>query len=637
MPFARWTVATALRRLGLGLLAGAVVQSAAFAQDTTRTRRDSVAARLPVPSRADSVLLDGLRKRDSLLASKPVPRRDTLVAPIARAELPRSNDAVTEYRWTRDSLYTTGAITITDLLARVPGLSDFRVGWIASPVAAGYLGDLRRVRFFLDAVELPPLDPKAGSVLDLSWIQLWTLEEVSVERGATELRVHMRSWRTDRTTPVSRVDVGTGDAQTNLFRGFFGRRYARGEVLQVGGQQFSTTPPRLGGSSDQLSLMARLGIARRGWSVDGYAQRATAHRGVTRRVSNLLALAEEPDSIPEQDAKRTDAYLRAALGDPDRGPWLQALASAITHQYTGRITEVRDSLADTLGAERDSLARHTQFVVTGGWSLRALRLSAANRTMRHRGATFNVPSARAELALPWVSATAFVEGKGLDSTARAEVGGRFTPLSFVAIAGTAGQLVDDRQGGEGGLYARVEGAVRLGGLWLGAGALRRPAALLVPPTIFSADSLADPLARRVEPAANGLFAHVRGRLVGPLQVDLLGVQWDSAGAYRPQFQTRSELFVATTLPRRFPNNTFGLRASVLHEYRSAAPVPNGGEAGERRAIGSRVWSGLLEIRVVNAYVSYQYRNLFGEIYEQVPGFLMPRQTQFYGVRWSFFN
>lgn len=631
----RRTVGPLLRRVGLGLLAGAVVQSAALAQDTTRTRRDSVQLRIPVPSRADSVLRDSLRKRDSLLAARPAVPRDTVKAPVARAELPPSHDALVEYRWTRDSLYATGAITLPDLLVRVPGLTDFRAGYVASPVVAGYLGDLRRVRFFLDAVELPPVDPKAGTVLDLSWIQLWTLEEVRVERGATELRVHMRSWRVDRTTPASRVDVATGDQQTNLFRGYFGRRYAHGEVLQVGGQQFSTTPPRLGASSDQLSLMGRLGIARRGWSADGYVQRTTAHRGVTRRVSDLLRLIEEPDSIPELDATRTDAYLRAAVGDPEAGPWAQALAAAVAHEYTGRVTEVRDTLSDTLGVARDSVRRHTQFVVTGGWTLGLLRLSAANRTMRHRDATFNVPSARAELTLPWVSAGAFVEGKGLDSTARAEVAGRLQPLSFVSVAATVGQLVDDREGGEGGMYARLEGAVRLGGLRIGAGALRRPPALLAAPTIFSVDSLSDSLARRVEPAATGLFAQLRGRLVGPIQLDLLGVRWDSAGYYRPRFQARSEVFVATTLPRRFPSGNFGLRVSVAHDYRSDVLVPHG--TGSRRAAGYRTWTGLLEIRIVDAVISYQYRNLFGEIHEQVPGYLMPRQTQFYGVRWTFFN
>jgi hypothetical protein len=36
-------------------------------------------------------------------------------------------------------------------------------------------------------------------------------------------------------------------------------------------------------------------------------------------------------------------------------------------------------------------------------------------------------------------------------------------------------------------------------------------------------------------------------------------------------------------------------------------------------------------------VSYQFRNVLQERYAEVPGFIMPRQTQFYGVRWDFWN
>jgi hypothetical protein len=46
----------------------------------------------------------------------------------------------------------------------------------------------------------------------------------------------------------------------------------------------------------------------------------------------------------------------------------------------------------------------------------------------------------------------------------------------------------------------------------------------------------------------------------------------------------------------------------------------------------------LEIRVQTAVVSYQFRNVLQERrYRLIPGFVMPRQTQLYGVRWDFWN
>ena len=42
-------------------------------------------------------------------------------------------------------------------------------------------------------------------------------------------------------------------------------------------------------------------------------------------------------------------------------------------------------------------------------------------------------------------------------------------------------------------------------------------------------------------------------------------------------------------------------------------------------------------RIVSAVLSYQFRNIRGDPYQLVPGYLMPRLNQFYGVRWEFWN
>jgi hypothetical protein len=633
---------------GLGLLVGAVFASEAGGQQQPpRPRADSArrtdSLRVAVPARPaipDSILRDSVRVRDSLRAANPPrPARDSIQAPIARAEAPPLFDVAGDYRWTRDSLYTTGALTLVELLERVPGLTAFRAGWLAAPVVASYLGDLARVRVFYDGVELPPIDPRAGSVRDLSWIQLWPLEEVRVERGASEVRVHLRTWRVDRLTPASRVDVATGDQNTNLFRGYFGRRYGHGEVLQVGGQQFSTTPSRLGASSDQLSLLARVGIARRGWGVDGFVVRTSARRGLIRRIPEFtdFGVSNPDDSIRTLDATRTDAYLRAGVGDPEQGPWVQALAASISHQYTGVLTKPDPGdTTQSVGDPSDTTATHVQYVLTGGWTRGPLRLSAANRTTVFRGDATHVPSVRASLEGRWGAASLFADGRGLDSTSRIEAAARTSPLSFVALAGAVGTLRDDREGGTDGLYGRAEGAVRLGALWLGGGLLRRAEGALAAPSIFG-DTLREPSSRRAGESANGTFAFVRGRVYKALQADLMGIRWsDTSAYYRPRFQARSELFIATTLPRRFPSGNFGLRVALLHEYRSGVRFPNGAEE-DRVSVGSRALSGLIEIRIVDATIQYQYRNLLAADYEQVPGFLMPRQTQYYGVRWNFWN
>ena len=130
---------------------------------------------------------------------------------------------------------------------------------------------------------------------------------------------------------------------------------------------------------------------------------------------------------------------------------------------------------------------------------------------------------------------------------------------------------------------------------------------------------------------------LRGRLFKGVNVDAWAVAWgDSAGLYRPKYQTRSELYLRTSLLDRFPRRDFDLFASLTHEYRSNTKLQVTPDSS-RTAPGFRTLAFKLEIRVLSAVVSYQFRNLLQERYAEVPGFSLPRQTQIYGVRWEFWN
>ncbi|HZI42319.1 MAG TPA: hypothetical protein VFD67_11465, partial [Gemmatimonadaceae bacterium] len=268
--------------VGLGLAAGAILHRTAWAQadtvrakrDTGRVRLDSTAIRIPARQTADSVLRDSLAKRDSLHAkAKPL---DTLKAPYARAPMPIPLTIGRLLVYDRAALFASGAVTLQDLLDRIPGITGLRSGWIASPMMSAYMGDVRRVRVFFDGVEYDEVNERTRGLLDLTEVQLWTLEELRIDVGATEVRVYTRTWRVDRTIPYTRTDVSTGDQQTNLYRGFFGRRWGGGEGVQLAAQQYGTTPPgRLSPSSDQLSLLGRIGWAKGKFSIDAFALRTS--------------------------------------------------------------------------------------------------------------------------------------------------------------------------------------------------------------------------------------------------------------------------------------------------------------------------------------------------------------------------
>ena len=627
-----------LRRwVGLGLVAGAVLQGEAAAQDTTRARRDTARVRrdtaqvrVPIPPQGDSIVKrDSTAQRDSAARARLARlAADSLKTPLARAEMPQLVDVARPIqRFDRDSLFATGALTLLDLLERIPGLTGLRAGWLAAPMIGAYLGDVSRVRVFYDGMEIDGLDPRMGGVIDLGSIQIWTAEEVRIERGADEIRVHIRSWRPQRTTPYTRADVGTGDQETNLFRGFFGRRFGHGEALQLSAQQLSTTPARFGVSSSQASLHARIGWARGWWRADATVLRSTPDRGTIRALSRETFR----DSVVAVAATETNAYVRVAYGDPDAGPWAQLIVGAQEYKFGGQPATTTEP--NGLAADADTTRYQPQYVLTGGLTWRGVRVSATDRLRALEGDQYHSPMVRASFASRLFAVAALAETRGVDAHVRAEGTVRFTPLSFLAVGGAlATRVPDNARGIPAATSARAEAAVRVGEVWFGGGLVRRAGTPLTPPSIYS-----ERFVPELEGQATGAFATIRGRLWGPFHADVFGIQWqDGGGFYRPQYQARSEVYLATTLPKRFPSGNFGLLASLIHEYRSRTLFPIAPGAGDL-AGGYRVLSGLVEVRILQAVLTYQYRNLLVADYATVPAYLMPRQSQFYGVRWEFWN
>jgi len=616
-------------------------------------RRDTT-LKVPVPQRADSLLRDTLAKQDSLKARKPVPR-DTIKAALAHSELPALPGIGRRMYWAGDSVFATGAITLADLLDRIEGMSTLHAGWISAPAVGSYMGDVRRVRVFYDGLEMPVLDPRSGGAFDLTSVNLWSAEDVAIEQAPEEVRVYIRSWRVRNTNPFTRTDVATGDQQTNLYRGFFGRRLDNGGAMQFGAQQYGTTPPSAFGlSSDQLGIIGRVGWSNADWSVDGYITRASRHRGT---IFGTVA----GDSISGVESSRFDSYLRIAYADPDVSPlWAQVMAVGSKYDYTGirtvptfGLTTPAESLLAV--AALDTSRYVSQYIASVGTVRGPLRLSATQRLFGANGKTFFVPSVRGSFQTGPLSVSGFLEAKSIDSTSHLDVTGEFAPLPFVSLLGGVGRVTDDRVGDSSfsATYERAQVGLRVKNLWLIGGVLRRDSVALSPPTIFNPTHALCSIAQlKIEPTCNddnlslvtagspsatGITAGIRGQLWRILQTDVSAIRWnDSLGFYRPRYQTRSELFLKTNLLSRFPTGDFGLQASAVHEYRSGVRFPVSG-GGVLEVPGYRTISTKVEIRILSATISWQFRNVLGERYMQVPTFIMPRQTNFYGVRWEFID
>jgi hypothetical protein len=654
-----------LRRAWIGVAAGVVAQLLVAAQearaqqpprDTVRRRDTTVVVPLPPP--ADTIPLDSASEarrrrraaRDSAGRDTAAQRTDTLKAPLARALSPVLTDIGEPFYWDRAALFASGALTLLDLLERVPGLTGFRARWIGDPMFGAYLGDAARVRVFHDGIELDPLDVRAGGLADLSAVQLWMLEDVAVERAAAELRVYLRTWRYARTTPNTRTDVLTGDEDTNIYRGFFARRFHNGAALQIAAQQWSSSNRnirRTAYDADALSLLARVGWARGWWKTDAYLNRSRRYRSDLPLGSIPFGGAE--GELGSLDASETVAYLRAAYSDPDRdGPWAQVVASTqafkenSAHESTGLVP-------DTV----DTAVTRAQYVFTTGLTYRGVRLSVEDRLRRLRHEPLHSFSGRA--SANWRAATfsAFAERARPDTgdeVRRADVMVRVAVLPFLSLGGGVSQVsaaktseltLAGRSGSPQayhGKAARAEVALRLPrSLWLGGGVLARDSATVSSPVAVLKSDTARKLPPRRRDRAYGYFTTIRGPIWKAVGADVMGVMWgDSSRFYRPRFQTRSQLYMQTNWLRRFPSGNFGIYFGATHEYRSDVLFPTS-ETAATRIGGSRVYSTLLELRLLQATLSWQFRNTRGERYQLVPGSDMPRAVSVYGVRWDFFN
>jgi hypothetical protein len=465
---------------------------------------------------------------------------------------------------------------------------------------------------------------------DLNAIPIWTLEELAVERAAEELRVYMRSWRVQKTTPYTRVDVATGDLSTNSYRGFFGRRFGNGMALQIGAQQYSTQDPRVGGDGDLLGLLGRFGWAKKKWSAD-----VTVLRTRRSRTEQLREEEFEGTNLPGLDAARTDAYARVGYGDPDSPLWLQLIAAASRFAETNEKTAVTTPPSPDVpfvGDTVDSTASRAQYIVTGGTKLFGTSISASARLRVFRGLWFLTPQARIGYDRGMLSVTAYAEQQVLDSMFRGDVSVRLTPLPFLAIGGSLGKTNPIDDGTQPGAMAyRGEVGVRIGRLWATGGIMSIDTSLVPAPIVY--DTLYQPVAvgpRRIT------FATLQGPIFKAVGLNVVANKSAAGELYMPEYRIRSEVYASTSWLSKFPEGNFHILASVAHEYRTRVLFPVA-EGDPQSSSQFRSISTLLELRLYDAVISWQYRNVVGEIYSVIPGFQAPRAINFYGVRWDFFN
>lgn len=618
---------------------------------TDTTRRDTTTRAQPParPTPADSIRAkaqaDSIARERILARTDSVLRAiaaDTLRPSLARFETPVSFETTDRLRWNRERLLSSGAVNLADLLDAVPGVVTYRSGWMAGLHAASVAGETQRLRLFVDGVELDPLDARGQGVEDLTDIPIWTLDELVVERTAGEVRVWMRTSTVTKTIPYTRVDIFTGDLNTNAFRGLFARRWRNGLSLQLGGQQIATQTGRTSAFGNTRSTRVRSD-----GSVQGFSGRFGWSRGllsvdlfgnaVTRERDGHTAREGFTDLTSYKGARR-EGYARVGYGDTLRGWWSQAIVQALRTKLDVQDTSTTSTTTttdDSTDVVTDSLASRTQQVVAVGYRAAHWQASFTDRMRLVNGERWHAPALRGSIEWRMLTAGAWIERRGRDSTDRTEAYVRMAPRSWLRLTATHATRSPDDTLRQQSSALRTEASVRWKGLWWGGGVLRDGASSYTNITLIG-----QPAGDINAVPAQAILGSVAGKLYKDLRLDAQVLRWDVAKYNRPRMQVRTELAMVSDWRRKFPKGEFGINARLIYDRRDAAPFlygPATDPENVRVTEAAQVITAMLEIRIQRGTLFYQYRNLTGGQYEQIRGITMPPAVQMYGLRWEFWN
>ncbi len=323
---------------------------------------DSVPPPPPDSLVADSLALDSLGLGPAQVAPDSV-SADTIFynLPEPTGEVPAGWSAGV-WEWGFSDIHASAANSVYELVAEVPGLMVLLGGDYGTPAGLSAFGSGGgAVRVFRDGFELFPL---SGGMPDLARIGLVGIRRVRLERGLGEIRIEMWSKAYDDGRPYSLVEAGTGDLETNVFRGTYADPTALGGSIALGLERSDTRGP--GGQESG--------------SRTGSWVRYQLHRGDAAGVAfDLRKMNSDSDlEIYPESVSRTDWAIRGAA---------RLAEGVVAEAYTGKSTHTVDDIRAAYEREGGSRSQHglrLGLTRSGGWVRGELRLFGGDELPSNR-------------------------------------------------------------------------------------------------------------------------------------------------------------------------------------------------------------------------------------------------------------
>lgn len=576
------------------------------AADTARAPAESATV-LPDTAQPDSLKPDSLRPVLPPFGNRPGP------LPVSRRYVFTPND----WRWS-------GALTLGELLRRVPGVFLARPGWFGQPEVVTYAGQgAGSVEIYWDGFAVAPLGLERHG-FDFGLYDMGLFRRIEVEVSPTVLRIYLTSDTPYARRPRTEVSFSTGDAQTNAYRIRYLNRWGSGFGLGAGVTYFGTNGPNTApGHVGELGLWGkatwmpsdRLGVE---YQVASYSLQRDEF---SSRVSS--------GSLPGVDVRRTDSFVHtfAATRPGGMGWRFDALLGTSTFRDTAKTLNASVSQA------------------TAALGYRAERWSAElTARLRDGSDPFDLQARVAvspvrPVTLAATARRVWVLGGGeyLEAGADAEV----RPLAALRLYGSARlrrisdtslvtvdttQRVADWSGGFTADLGRVFSLDASLGVHnpiaapvLGAFATQIPQAAQGGATTAS-------VAYEIRPWR---FLTLGGWYRHPLDSDSVAFE-------PPHHSLTRATFHSAFLPH-FRRGVFDVMGQLELEAWGSGTVGLDAQGDPIRLQGESIWNLHVQVRLVGAIFYWTMRNIAIKRYQVIPGFEMPRAMQRFGIIWEFTN
>ena len=573
-------------------------------EDSARVRRDSI------PADSASLVQE---------AETPPPR----TLPILEAEVPPGPlPPGARYTFTRDSLLWSSALTLTDLLARIPGVYVARAGFAGLPEYVQYGGrGGQALEVYWDGV---PWTPLGGDTLfvDPGRFPLTYLRRVDVEVLPSGLRVYLVSERHETMDVRSKVFIESGTFKTAEYGALFQKRSRSGFAVDLAAHFLGTDGPDQSAGSDAFDIWAKLA-----WTPN---DRVGASYQVRRQNVNRDPLTGPGGfGVPAREGARTEYQLAMFAATRSNGMGLRADAGLATSTWS----------ADSGSALED---QRVQQAYAG------LRYRTRSWTAELRGRVADRWTLlAAEARLGWVpfrglvvAGDARIRRHEHDRTSSEVHGTAALYIGPFYVAGdlSAGETVQAPAIPSDTAQSMFDKAVRVGmrASWLTGhvGVVQRDAFLPRPlPELPAIPSLGPTAAATYLEAAVALrpvsALTLSGWYSDPIEGELAGLQ--------PPNHFRTAITLRSKFWRTFRSGAFDFKAQVALESWGDGVAGVTADGSSITLPAATFWEMHLEIQLVSFTAFWSLRNSQLSDKQYVPGLTYPGNAQTFGASWTFSN